>query len=129
MVVSVLAFIEQEKRILLVRQGTGNKYWTLPGGLVEAGESLEQAVIREVKEETGLLVSVGRLVGVYSKLAEDAVALTFYLKILDGDLHPDNEIVECRWLPDSLPDHAREHLKQRVADYVANSAQTFYRVQ
>lgn len=129
-VVAVFAFIVQKGSILLVRQETGNRYWSLPGGVVEAGESLEGTVIREVKEETGLDVRVGRLVAVYSKLSEDAVAVTFCAEVTGGTLHPDNEILECGWFPpDSLPEHAREHLRERVADFTANSAQAFYRAQ
>jgi 8-oxo-dGTP diphosphatase len=52
-------------RLLLVRRGTepGRGLWSVPGGRVEPGESLEEAVVREVAEETGLRVTVGRLVG------------------------------------------------------------------
>lgn len=97
---------------------------------MEAGEPLDGAVVREVKEETGLDVRVGRLVAVYSKPSEDAVAVTFHAEVTGGTLQADNEILECRWFPrDSLPDHVREHLHQRVADFAANSAQAFYRTQ
>lgn len=130
MVVAVFAFIEQEEGILLVRQGTGRQYWSLPGGVVEEGESLDKAVIREVKEETGLDVQVGRLVAVYSKLSEDAVAVTFQAEVTGGTAHADNEILECGWFPiDSLPDHARGHLRQRVADYATKSHEAIYRAQ
>lgn len=52
-------------RVLLM-QRTDNGLWCLPGGMVEAGETVAEAVCREVKEETGLDVAVDRLVGVYS---------------------------------------------------------------
>jgi ADP-ribose pyrophosphatase YjhB (NUDIX family) len=47
-------------------QRSDNAHWGLPGGYVEIGESLATAVVREVFEETGVRVAVGRLVGVYS---------------------------------------------------------------
>jgi 8-oxo-dGTP diphosphatase len=52
-------------RLLLVRRGTepGRGLWSVPGGRVEPGESAAEAVVREVEEETGLQVVVGRLVG------------------------------------------------------------------
>ncbi len=46
-------------------------YWALPGGMLEIGETVEQAAIREVREETGLDVSITRLVGVYSEPNRD----------------------------------------------------------
>jgi ADP-ribose pyrophosphatase YjhB (NUDIX family) len=53
------------RRLLLMRR-SDNGHWGLPGGYVEAGESVEDAVAREVFEETGVRIEVGRLVGVYS---------------------------------------------------------------
>ena len=52
-------------KVLLERR-SDNGFWGLPGGAVEVGESVEQAVVREVMEETGLRVDVKRLIGVYS---------------------------------------------------------------
>jgi ADP-ribose pyrophosphatase YjhB (NUDIX family) len=54
-----------EGRILLQRR-SDNGLWGLPGGSVEIGESVRDAILREVREETGLSVEVVRLIGVYS---------------------------------------------------------------
>ena len=65
---SVLAIILNNKQeILFVRQKTGpfKGWWLLPGGKVEFGETIKDAVIREVEEETGLLVRVSKLLGVF----------------------------------------------------------------
>ncbi len=60
-----------DKSILLVRR-KDDGLWSLPGGLVDWGETVESAVMREVQEETGLTVTgVDRLVGVYSSVARD----------------------------------------------------------
>lgn len=62
---SVSAVIFNDGKILLQRR-VDNGQWGLPGGSVEIGESVVQAIVREVKEETGLDVRVGRLIGIYS---------------------------------------------------------------
>ena len=70
------------------------------------------------------------MVAVYSKLSEDAVAVTFHAEVIGGTVQADNEILECRWYPvDSLPDHVRGHLRQRVADYASNSHEACYRTE
>ena len=56
---------EDSREILLMRR-SDNRHWGLPGGYVEPGESVVVATAREVREETGYEISVGRLVGVYS---------------------------------------------------------------
>jgi 8-oxo-dGTP diphosphatase len=56
---------DDEGRVLLIRRGDG-RGWSLPGGMMEPGERIAEAVVREVWEETGLEVEPVRLVGVYS---------------------------------------------------------------
>lgn len=61
------------ERVLLVRR-SDNAHWGLPGGYVERGESVAEATRREVREETGYEIEVGRLVGVYSDPATQVIA-------------------------------------------------------
>ena len=73
-----MAWIEDEASgILLVRQAAGLKLWTFPGGKVKKGESLIRALKREVREETGLKVQVGSLLGVLDRRDKDAITLLF----------------------------------------------------
>jgi 8-oxo-dGTP diphosphatase len=117
--VTALVFIAPGDSLLLVRQNYGKRYWSLPGGSVEPGESVDQAAVREVKEETGLDVRLTRLVGVYSKPAQDALAVCFEAEVLGGSLsEATDEIVECCYFPpDDLPEPVREHLRERIADW------------
>ncbi len=64
---------EAARQLLLMRR-SDNGHWGLPGGYVEPGESVAQATAREVLEETGVRVEVGRLVGVYSDPSRQVVA-------------------------------------------------------
>jgi 8-oxo-dGTP diphosphatase len=129
-VVVALVFIRKEESILLVKQDYGQQYWSLPGGVMEAGESIEQAAVREVREETGLEIRLGRLVGVYSKPGRGELALTFEGEASGGELRADNEIMEARFFPlAELPENMRPHLRQRVADYEAGLLGTVVRTQ
>ena len=89
----IVAIIDDGKVLLTKREDF--EVWCLPGGGVESGESIEEAITREVQEETGLKISVLRLVGVYSDpdslvvYDEDTsvqiVALSFEAEITDGE--------------------------------------------
>ncbi|CAG9614670.1 NADH pyrophosphatase [Bacillus rhizoplanae] len=102
----VSAFIQDgNDNILIVKNIKSDSfYWSLPGGAVEGEETLEQAVIREVKEETGFNIVVTGLSSVREVFFEErghhALIITFHAKIIDGEINindPDNDIVEVRW--------------------------------
>ncbi|MBU0490909.1 MAG: NUDIX domain-containing protein [Chloroflexi bacterium] len=130
-VVVALVLIRQGDDVLLVRQSYDQRYWSLPGGMMEHGESVDQAAIREVKEETGLDVRLTRVVGIYSKPADDAIAITFEGKVVGGELHPAaDDVSECCYFPlDRLPEPIRDHLRQRIADYQLDRPQVLLRTQ
>jgi len=120
-VVAAFVLIQKEEGILLAKQSYGQQYWSLPGGVMEEGESIEQAAIREVKEETGLDIRLGKLIGIYSKPIEGALAITFMGYVVGGELKADHEIIEVRYFPlANMPENIREHLRQRVADFEAD---------
>ena len=116
--VIALVFIQQDDAILLVKPNYGKQYWSLPGGKMEPGESIDEAAIREVREETGLDVRLRRVVGLYSKPGEGGLAVCFEGEVVCGTLKADHEITECRYFPYvRLPEITREHLRQRIEDF------------
>jgi ADP-ribose pyrophosphatase YjhB (NUDIX family) len=87
---SVSAVIFDRRERLLLQQRSDGGQWGLPGGSVEIGESVREAVVREVREETGLTVAVRRLVGVYSEPQRQVV------RYPDGNVwHYVNICFEC----------------------------------
>jgi len=68
--IGVGAVIVENGRALLIRRATPPLLgeWSLPGGVLECGEALREAAIREAREETGLTVEVGEMLGVYERV-------------------------------------------------------------
>jgi len=81
---------DEQGRVLLVHR-TDYDLWNLPGGTLENLESPVDAVKREVKEETGFDIEVGKLVSVYSKSDKNSISFTFSCKIIKGQLTLSNE--------------------------------------
>lgn len=109
-VVGVGAVVLAQGQALLIQRGNppGRGLWSLPGGAVELGESLEQAVAREVREETGLEVEPGPLLGVFERRLTDAqgrleyhYVLLDYLCILEVAPAPKagDDAQAARWVP------------------------------
>ena len=101
----VLIFDEQRKNVLMVKnKGESSSYYTLPGGAVEAGETLEEAAIREVYEETGLDVEIDGVFSVSEAFFEErghhAIFFTFRGKIIGGEFNISmpEEIEEITWM-------------------------------
>jgi 8-oxo-dGTP diphosphatase len=108
-VVGVGAVILKKKSMLLEKRKNdpGRGKWSIPGGVVELGETLHQAVKREVKEETGLTVEVNRLVDAIDSITLDEknavkydfVVIDFLVDVREGDLHPSSDAEELKWVP------------------------------
>jgi len=82
--VGVGAIIVEAERVLLVKRGHPPLLgeWSIPGGVLELGEALEDAVVREAWEETGLTVETAGLLGVYDRVLRDADERTLYHYVL-----------------------------------------------
>lgn len=85
--VRVTGVVVEDGRILLLNQDTGTgRSWSLPGGKLEAGETLAEALVREMKEETGLDVEPGRLLYVCDHVPAEVVHVTFEARRTGGTL-------------------------------------------
>jgi ADP-ribose pyrophosphatase YjhB (NUDIX family) len=130
--------LDGQGRILLQRR-SDNGLWGLPGGSVEIGETVRDAITREVREETGLTVEVVRLIGVYSnpkvqivRYADDTVVhyitTLFGCRILEGTLQTCEETLDLRFFdPADPPEDLLPMHRIRIQDAMANTPAAFIR--
>ncbi|HHQ44834.1 MAG TPA: NUDIX hydrolase [Candidatus Altiarchaeales archaeon] len=111
------AIVEDGKIILIKRLNEPFKdMWALPGGFVDVGETVEDACIREVREETGLEVEVKKLLGVYSDPARDprghTVSVIFLCEKTGGELKAADDAKDAGYFSlNELPKLAFDHAK------------------
>lgn len=135
----VAAVIFREGAVLLQRRDDNGR-WGLPGGGVEPGESVSAAVVREVREETGLEVAPLRLIGVYSAPenhqimrypdgnAIHYVSCCFECTIVGGTLACGDESLALEWFdPDALPEDVMPVARIRIRDALARQVGAFVR--
>lgn len=130
-IVAVSAAIVRDGRVLIARRARppANGVYTLPGGVVEVGETLPQALTREIMEETSLAIEPVALAGYRERIVRDGkgdveqhfVILPFAARLLAGEPVLNDELAEVRWLGpaelDGLP--TTEGLAQIVACAIA----------
>jgi 8-oxo-dGTP diphosphatase len=120
--VCVGAVVVAENRLLLIRRGRGPAQgeWSVPGGRVEPGELLAEAVVRELAEETGLEAVCGDLIGWVERLGDDYhfVILDFAATLLDPDQAPvaGDDAAEVAWVP--VHDVAERNLVEGLAEFL-----------
>ena len=128
--IAVYALIFNPEHEILLALRRDIDWWNLPGGGLELGETVEEGVCREVREETGLEVEVDHLVGVYSKPQKQEIVLTFLCHVLGGTLTATEESRECRYfLPDVMPVNTLPKHKERIMDVLLNSNHAVLRTQ
>jgi ADP-ribose pyrophosphatase YjhB (NUDIX family) len=135
---SATVFDSSRQKLLLTKR-MDNGLWCLPGGGAEAGESAAEACERETLEETGLVVKVTKLLGVYSDpnmIIEYAdgnrihiVALNFEAEVLGGQLVVTDETTDVKFidLKDVEVLNLMQHHRQRIADALVFEARAFIR--
>lgn len=116
------AIVDDRGRILLIREGYGRSRYGFPGGAVERGESPLDAVVREVREETGLEARVEDVVGVYR--LESGLVVTLFRCAISGEpaLPEGGEIAELGWFaPDKVPEPRTNLLRLALPDVLAGA--------
>lgn len=110
---TVAVVIADGERILLGKRGAGTREpgrWSFPAGFVERGERVEDAAMREIREETGLSVHLTSLLGLWSETGETVVLAVYAATIVAGTLRPGDDLDEVAWFgADDLPDFAFGH--------------------
>ena len=99
-ILGVGAVVIDDDRVLLIKRGQAplKDEWSLPGGSVEVGESLEAAVAREVLEETGLVVGVGPVIEVLDRIHRDGDdRIEYHFVIIDYLLYNCKRDAECEF--------------------------------
>jgi 8-oxo-dGTP diphosphatase len=116
--ITVDGVIIHNKQILLIKRKNHpfKSKWALPGGFVEYGEKTEDAVLREIFEETGLLTKIDFLLGVYSDPDRDPrghiISIVYKLEKIGGDLRSGDDAIETKFFKlNNLPELAFDHYK------------------
>ena len=115
--VAAYAVVENERGEVLLTRRRGSEDWVLPGGSVEEEEAPWDAVVREVREETGLDVALERLVGVYAKQRERDLVFVFAASARGGELRESDERDRVVFAdPRELPDETSNNDRRRIDD-------------
>ena len=132
---SAIIWDEAHEKILLTRR-TDNGRWCLPAGGLDAGESLEENCIREVLEETGLIVKIGKLLGVYSTPHRiiayadgnqyQIISMSFEAHIVGGEMGLSDETTEIGYfsVDEMRTMDVMEHHMERIEDALLNAPAT-----
>ena len=92
--------------VVLLRRGIepGRGWWAQPGGFLEVDETVTEGAIRETLEETGLVVSPGEIIGLYSRLEAAVVVLAFEARVVGGEYRLNPEALEIQaFRPEAIP--------------------------
>jgi ADP-ribose pyrophosphatase YjhB (NUDIX family) len=133
------AIVADKRGRILLQRRSDNGRWALPGGLMDIGESIAEAIAREVQEETGLDVEPERIVGVYTDPAHvfayddgevrQQFSICFACRLVGGEVRPSTESTEVRFFPtadiDSLDMHPS--IRLRIEDYLKDEPGAFIR--
>ncbi len=126
-IVGVGAVVQKGETVLLIRRGKPPLMgaWTLPGGAVELGETLQEAIRREVCEECSIDIAVGRVVDAVDILQHDDqgrvrfhyVVVDLAATLISGDLRAASDVQEARWVaPNDFGEYSLNEQTRRVVE-------------
>ena len=104
--VAATCIVERDCKVLMIKRGNqpGIGLWSMPGGYVDQGEIVEEAAVREVQEETGLVVEVDDLIGLFSERGHPVIVAAFTAWEVGGVLKAGPESLDLGFFsPDDLP--------------------------
>src|SRR3984957_14823490 len=124
--VGVGAVIIEEDRVLLVKRARPplQDQWSIPGGVLEIGELMREAAVREAHEETGLIIEPGELLGVYDRVLRNLeqrvqyhyVLIDFLCRRVAGELQAADDAAEVRWF--ARPELPAPNLAEDTQDVI-----------
>jgi 8-oxo-dGTP diphosphatase len=127
-IVAVAGLVEDAQgRVLMIR--SPRRDWEFPGGQVEEGEDLVCALQREILEETGIEVTVGKLAGVYSNVKSHIVMFDFLCKPVSGEVRTSPESLAVEWVEreEVLGRIIRPVIRDRMRDMLEFEGEIVYR--
>jgi len=125
-VIGVGASVYWGNKVLLIKRGKPplKNTWSLPGGRVKTGESLKQALVREIKEECNIEIEVGNLIDIFEYIEKDNCGgVRYHYIVFDfkafykrGELLPLSDVVDAAWVP--LKDLSNYQLSDKVLEVI-----------
>jgi|AP45_3_1055517.scaffolds.fasta_scaffold100079_1 ADP-ribose pyrophosphatase YjhB (NUDIX family) len=118
--VAAVVLVSADGKLVMVRRGIEPALgrWSFPSGYVDRGEVVEDAAVREVREETGLDVTLGGFIGLYSGQGSVVILAVYAAKVVGGELEAGGEVTDAAlFSPDELPPLPFPHDRQILRDW------------